>query len=334
MMSQNNYNSVFPDFLSVTFNPDHFDITEIKLHLCACGYEFDDSQPKVLKFIRPDDPLSGLIRIESKWNHIRISISGKAIGYLIKLKQYSNLLFHLSTFPHKVTRLDASMDVPIDFPTIHPKIARKYPKDRISLGRKETSINYNLTKRDDGLKSGSLYMGKIRDQVQILIYDKTLEMLTKFEIVIPTTTRYEVKLGSSIGMTLKDAQDPTELFWMYGEQLMLKKPPTVSEWVAGGEFIGWEMDNISTLPYQKLSKFVEYSTAINSMLVLADDLGTEGRSILTRLLAERFKQESIGTKPLNMSVAVKVSKEVKQEKPSLEELQQAAWKYQFSKKNK
>jgi len=333
MMSQYNYNSVFTDFLSVTYNPDHFDVTNIKLLLLGCGYELDASSAKLFKFVRPDDPLAGLIRIESKFNHVRISVSGKALGYLRKLDQYINLLVHLSEFPHRITRLDATMDTPDDFPLVHRRISRLYPDDRVCLSRKQSIINYNLSKRDDGLRSGSLYMGGTRDQLQILIYDKTLEMRDKFSITIPTACRYEMRFKSSFNLTLRDASDPTELFWAHAHLINLKTPSGVAERVPTGDLTGWLNTTLKPLPFSKLVSYVEHSTALDSMIVLADEVGDTGRSMLLRLLTQRIKstttelfgdtEKQPGSQPANL---VESRKEGTGNVVSLTELQQRALK--------
>jgi hypothetical protein len=323
MLSQTNYNSVFCDFLSLTFNPDHFDLSSIKLLLVGCGYEIDDANEKIIKFIRPDDPLSGLIRVESKFNHVRISVSGKALSYLRKLGQYNNLLIHFSEFPHNITRLDATMDVPRDFPKVCRSISRYYPDDRIGLSRKTTKIKYNLTKRDDGQRSGSIYFGNIRDQLQIIIYDKTLEMFENLSIVIPTTTRYEMRFKSSFNLTLRDASDPTELFWAHSGNILLKKPSGVAQRSPTGDSDHWKRTTIPSLPFSKLSSYIEHSTAIPALKVLADSLGVNGRDIALRLITESFRDTRSKSDQKSAHV-VTPRKEGNENVISLRDMQQSA----------
>ena len=333
MMSQYNYNSVFADFLSVTFNPDHFDVGNLRLLLLGCGYEHLDSSSSLILFNRPNDPLSGLIRVEAKFNHVRISASGKALAYLRKLQQYENYLLHLSEFPHRITRLDTTMDSPRDFPSICRSISRHYPDDRVCLSRKATKITYNLSKRDDGLRSGSLYMGNTRDKLQIIIYDKALEMLDKLGLSMPPTSRYEMRFNSSFNLTLRDALDPTELFWSYSDMVLLKKPSSVPERTPTGDLDGWSRDNCPALPFSKLSDYIDHSAALDSMITLADALGSSGRTILERLLIQRLK--SAGTElfgAIKSKSGIAPAKLVGSRKEdtgnviSLEELQQRALK--------
>jgi len=287
MTLQSNYNSIFTDFLSVTFNPDHFEEQELIIFLCSCGYHLDKSQESVLKFQFELDPLRGFCGLKKTSSWVRFTASGKALDYLRKLGQYENLLFHLSTFPHTVTRIDATIDVPRDFPAVLRAIKRQYKDGSVKLGRQGLKVTTTLSKRDsDGLNSGTLYIGGRRNQVYAKIYDKTLEMFDRFKITLPTTTRYEISFRSTVGITLKDAHDPTSLFWMYGEQLLLKKPKGVSEWVSGGEYIGWRKDMNEVLPYDKLRRSIEESQALNSWKVVADSMGANGRQVLLNLLVK------------------------------------------------
>jgi len=120
------------------------------------------------------------------------------------------------------------------------------------------------------------------------VYDKSFELLDKFNIVVPTTTRYEFSFTSAMGMTLKDASEPSPLFWVYGEGLLLKRDSSVSEWVSGGEFIGWSHIVSEKLPYQALMDSLDYSSDLKTWLVLADTLGDKGRDMLLRELTKRI----------------------------------------------
>jgi len=284
---------VFTDYLSVTFSPLSNPSDELLSFLCNCGYEVDDmGGSSTTKFTFPADPLRGKISIKIQSNFVLVSCTGKAIQYLQKLSQWNNLLSIFSNHPHSVTRLDAAMDVPRDFVSVLRGINRKYPNHRFSFGRKIRKITETLAPRDsDNQLSGTCYFGKRRDEVNACIYDKSLELMEKFKVEIPTTTRYELRFRATVGITLKDASEPSSLFWHYGHHLLLKKPSGVSEWVSGGEYIGWEHKIDKPLPYEQMVNSIQYSKSIDSWLILAQGVGKDGGKILKKLVTERIDVE-------------------------------------------
>lgn len=292
MTVQDNYNRVFTDYLSVSFAPDDCPITELTTFFCSCGYQLDKYSSGILKFTSDVDPMRGQCSIAQSKRFVLVKVSGKALQYLRYLNQFQTLLATFSGAPHRVTRLDATIDISRDFPSVMRSLDRKYPSEQVLLGSKRLKVTKMLSRRNsDGKRSGTYYIGHHRNQVSCAIYDKTLEMAERAKVVIPTTTRYEIRFKSTVKMSLKDAYDPTSLFWAYGEALLLKKPKNVPEWVSGGEFIGWEHVHEKPLPYSVLNRSIDYSSDLASWLVLARDIGSGGHDVLTRLLVQAIESD-------------------------------------------
>jgi hypothetical protein len=283
-MSKLNYNSVFVDWLTVSFSPVDAPSLELTSLFCSLGYEkSSDPSGKLINFFYIDRS-RGHIKLSSTSTYIVLSCSGQAIRYLEKLDQFMNLLALLSQQPYRITRIDVSMDVPRDFPLIRRGLKRKslngkYPLSRTSQGFREyTSV------RPDGQSSGTFYIGTSRHQSSARVYDKSLQSLQMFDIVIPTTTRYELTFRASFGISLKDAANPTPLFWTRGEALLLKRPLNVETWISGKGSFNWVYKRPERLPYDVLVSRLTHSSELETWLVLADSMGLNGRrTLLTEL---------------------------------------------------
>jgi hypothetical protein len=113
----------------------------------------------------------------------------------------------------------------------------------------------------------------------MVVYDKQHERASRNLTDTGPLTRYELRLGSRTGVTLRDASDPESVFWHYASPDFLPRPVDVSEWEPGGT--GFDLERMGPLlPYQRLLRRIEASADLVSLVAAAKACGPGGIDFL------------------------------------------------------
>lgn len=279
---------VFCDFLSVTFDradwPDVRDALVPILDSVGAQVDFE-SDDKTLW--RSGD---GTFLAKRYRQVISLGASGAALASLRLAGAFGAYLSALGSVPHRVTRLDASRDVKTPTaPVIDSLVNRASSADGIKLTRKRitpSDVTRLVTRQEDGTDSGTVYLGGQSAEVRACIYDKRLERIANGLCDVGPLTRYELRLKSQCGMSLRDAFDPAALFWNYMAPDILDAPPGVPEWIPhpGGFSVDWPD---RPTPLARLHRRVESSAEVAALLALADEVGPYGFRMLVAALERR-----------------------------------------------
>jgi hypothetical protein len=236
----------------------------------------------------------GVIRIdtEAKWH--RVSASGKVLAYLRSTDCYGEYLHLLSEVPHSVTRLDAACDYNLDTPAILRSLDRHFPDDRINFGRKALTITRLLSKRSDKKLTGTWYAGhRQKAKVSARVYDKANEVAEKQGLYLLThSTRVEFTARKAFGACLRDAFDPTSIYYAMGDPALMQTPDGVLPWEPLAEFTAWSSPDFDDpLPYEVFKRRVERSSEIDHLAELAAELGLVGVKLAVRVFEEKLRSK-------------------------------------------
>ncbi|MNZ80335.1 Replication initiation factor [compost metagenome] len=222
----------------------------------------------------------------------KVSISGGACAALRDLRLFEQALWVLHSSPHKVTRLDAALDLPMDAADVIQALCTRYPAGRVNLGRKALPVTRLTSTRMDGRESGTYYVGhRTAARFTARVYDKTLEALEKRGEVIPTRTRFEVTARKDSGATLRDAGLPEAIFWHIAAPALLQRPEGIPVWSPNTD-AAWAAPARVFDPAETLRRRVEGSAELDALLGVADAMGSAGRSYLLHLLAKRVQADA------------------------------------------
>lgn len=271
---------VFCDWLDVTTPPDreHALLSSIGPLICAAGGSklSDDLY----------DLGGGKIKMGVMRRVFRVSVSGTAIRVLELQGMWSGLLAELVDGPHRVTRLDAAVDIDVDGAASIGILQAAYPLGYVALSQRRIKVTELLSTRPDGLKTGTWYAGhRSGAEVTCRVYDKAQQVLDTRGDSIPHRTRAELTVRK--GCTLRDAFEPERVFWHYMAPAIFERPSEAPEWSSGWAE-GWTMTKIDILPAQRLKGLIERSPELAAIIELADALGPSGRHMAVRLIAERL----------------------------------------------
>lgn len=289
---------VFCDWLDVTYAPDDCPYPELNTLLLACGFLVSRDRSGKCAYVPPNK--RGTVVVLHSKRFAKISISGASCGFLRSSGYWLDTLAVLASSPHKVTRVDAAIDLPLDAAPFIRKLCKRYPDGWANLSRKAQRITRVVSTRSDGQESGTWYVGHSDSGNQSLrVYDKSLQMLDRYGEVIPTTTRIEVTASRHKGATLRDAETPAALFWSIAAPTVLKAPEGIPMWTPNSD-THWLASPRSFVPAEILKRRIENSAELDAFLMLADSVGPYGREYMLRLLRDRVQVQSdcqVQTKP-------------------------------------
>lgn len=280
---------VFCDYLDVTCSPDRSFVPAVVSFLDRLCCEVRYSDEKSMTFSVGDQ---GVMRLdtEAKWH--RVSSSGKVLSYLRSTGSYGEFLHLLSEVPHTITRLDAACDYNLDTPAVLRSLDRHFPDDRISFSRKALTITRLLSKRSDGKLTGTWYGGhRQKAKVSVRVYDKANEVAEKQGLYLLThSTRVEFTARKAFGACLRDAFDPTAIYYAMGDPALLKTPAGVPPWKPLAEFNCWVSPDVpDPLPYDVFRRRVQCSSEIDHLADLAAELGLVGVKLAVRVFEEKLR---------------------------------------------
>ena len=199
----------------------------------------------------------GTVRTETYRVVRSVSASGQALARMRAMGLLGGFLATLGAVPCKVTGLHATLDREEPTPEVLERLMVKAASpEGLRAGRKRIplgDLQRYLVRLPDGTDTGSIYCGPKTNEIRPVVYDKREERMAK-GLPDPGVdiTRYELRLRD-VGATLRDAFDPTAIFWKYMAPDFLPAPENVPEWVPHGE--GYALDKpVPLSPAERLSR--------------------------------------------------------------------------------
>jgi len=285
MLPTEGLSRVFCDWLDVTTPPDREYDLRVSLGrlICACGGS------------KLNDDLydlgGGKVKIGMMYGVFRVSVSGACVRVLEIQGLWESFLAEIGEGPHRVTRLDAAVDIDHDGAESISTLQAAYPGGKVRISRRPIRVTELLSTRPDGRKSGTWYAGhRSGAEITCRVYDKALQVLETRGESIPPRTRAELTVRK--GCTLRDAFEPARVFWHYMAPAIFERPSDVPEWSSGWAE-GWTMDKIEILPAQRLKRLIERSPELAAIIELADSVGTGGREMALRLIQDKVRSTPV-----------------------------------------
>lgn len=282
---------VFCDYLTVTVPKDDFEpvLREVDsvLHELCCEAVGD---------LVWRCPLGGTFQAGLRGSVGWIQASGGAMGALRVTSLLAGYLCCYSVRPHRVTRLDATLDMPIESPVILSTLYSAAKAGGVRLSRKAIQPSQVSSIMSPSLygasqDTGTVYLGRKTAEVLLKVYDKRQELIARTGVDPGhNITRYEVTVRAKQGPTLRDVMEPAGLFYHFLSPDILKAPQGVSEWRPFTDG-GYTVVRQETLPYELLKRRVESSRELAKLIQLADQCGPHGFDLLVSLM-RRFHSSS------------------------------------------
>ena len=299
----------FCDFVGVTVPAEHWDALRVDMsaELDAIGMHVELDQERAVLWRSSD--ARGTVNAKRVGMVWAIGCSGSVCAGLRLAGRFEAYLATIGTRPHRVTRVDASVDLPIDAAPVVAAVAAAGRRGELSLTRKAiqpSQIETHIGTRADGAESGTVYCGSKQADVRMVVYDKQHERMHRWKL--PDTgrlTRYELRVRGGVGLSLRDAARPAPLFWHYASPCFLPAPSDAPEWHSGG--MGFELPRHEPPSAAlRLRRRVQASADVASLLALADEVGPYGfQFLVTELRRLRTAKDGVqGPAPADAALAV------------------------------
>lgn len=180
----------------------------------------------------------GLIRASSRGLVGVISCSGVALVELRAASLFGEYLRAVSSESHRVTRLDAALDLAIPAPVFLDGLYARANRGEVRLSHKPAPAKRWVGLNAVGEETGTVYLGGHTAKVRLAAYDKRQERLDRGLPDPGPWLRVELRGSADLGVSLRDAWDPAPFFWHYCSGV-LSRPSGVPAWVPGG--VGFEL---------------------------------------------------------------------------------------------
>lgn len=276
---------VFCDWLDVTYSPAEAPFPSINRILLSHGFDAESADRSAFVY-----RLGGaVVTFGPSRGSLRLSLSGQACAVLRAASAWDGFLSELATCPHRVTRVDAALDLPMDGADLVDLMRRRYPAGQVNLRRKAVPTSVFLAVRPDGRETGTWYAGRrTRARFTARVYDKAWEALEKRSELLPPTARVEITAaGGDSGATLRDAYNPEALFWHVASPSLLDAPEGLPVWIPNQD-LGWTAPPADFDPAALLRRRVESMAMLDALALVADDLGPNGRAYLVGLIKAKL----------------------------------------------
>lgn len=222
------------------------------------------------------------------------SFSGGILERLRHSKMLDDVLFVFADFPHNVSMLHATVDYGISAPKILNRIYNDANNGLIQLSRKALSrknIHKYFVMNEHGDDTGTLYLGdKAKSDIWAKVYDKQQERIDAGHEDPGSMLRVEMAFQTDVGATLKDIQNPHDLFYQYAGKSLVKKPKGFKGWVSYALPFKIERKELDLTTWQRIWGIVENSTDIGRILDLAEaDYGADAEQEIMKIIRKRMR---------------------------------------------
>lgn len=278
---------IFCDWLDVTYSPDCAPFPAVNRLLLDVGFDAETSDRDSYTYRLG----RAFVIFGRSRGSMRASFSGAACALFRERGLWMDLLSELSSAPHRVTRVDPALDLPMDGADLVALMRKRYPDGKAKLSRKAMPTTVMLAVRpSDGRETGTWYIGqRKRARYTARVYDKAWQMLHEHGELLPPTARVEVTAkGGDSGATLRDAADPAALFWHLASPTILEAPEGVPVWIPNRD-LGWEAPKREFNPAAVLQRRIESFAMLDALAMVADEMGPEGRTYLLSLIRDRLE---------------------------------------------
>lgn len=226
----------FTDYLNVTVPFDCVDPLTDQLMPILDILGATEASPGLFKL--PDSRASFKVHRRGKVGIF--SASGGLLAAIRSRGLFSDYLRDLSSFPHRVSMLHATQDYIVSDPApVIQEVRRLGQLGELALTRKRilpTQVKSILTVGFHGTETGTVYLGhRANADVWAKVYDKQEEQLSRGFPDPGPLVRVEIAVQSDVGVTLRDASDPSSIFFHFGSRSLVEVPAGTAPWVPYGD---------------------------------------------------------------------------------------------------
>ena len=216
------------------------------------------------------------------------SVSGLALMFMRMTACFNDFLWCFADRPHRVSHLDAALDVvDVDAGQEVLTLYRRGMDDGLRLSQRVAPVSCHFARGAHGDETGTVYIGGKNARIRLVAYDKRQERIVRGHPDPGPLLRYELRFRggeNGVPLTLRDAANPTAVFWHHVPENILMPPIGVepAPWLRC-ESVGFDLPpREERAPDVPLRRWAEHVGTHG--VALADKLGPHGRNLLAVLM--------------------------------------------------
>lgn len=283
---------VFCDYFTITTPP--YDLDQVLTALRPYFYQLGCAEEPGA-FRLPDG--FGLFSFRVKHRVAIYAVTGGFASALRDAGVFSHFLSEFLAFSYNVSSADFTCDEYVSAPTRLSSLYALAISSEVSFTRKKimpSSVTFLMSPvvyDESGQNTGTLYVGKRgRHEVFAKIYDKRQQMAQQRGLSVRDCLRHELTVTGKMGINLRDLAQPHNCFYHFYPSNLLSKARS-DPWVSTGE--GFRVEKPPRrLPAQILQDRVGTSRELESMFVLAEEIGANGLTYLLRQIQYQYASRS------------------------------------------
>jgi hypothetical protein len=275
----------FCDYLNISAPVEHSEaLRDLVLPVLRSAGQFAESDTgDVFQFftvgVRKGDVVavpSGTVKFGRRGKVATLSTSGQALGILRASSALPEYLAAIGSLPHRVTMLHATADFHLpDVPAAIHAVKDAAYAGELALTRKKIQpgqCRHFFGVDHEGKETGTVYLGQRKNaDVWAKVYDKGHERACAGHAHGGSIARVEVAAMSDVGATLRDASNPSDLFFYFAGRSLVEAPPEFSGWLAHGE--GYVCgEKVERTLFERFERFLENSRDIHTAARMALEL--------------------------------------------------------------
>lgn len=210
----------------------------------------------------------GTVKFGRRGRVATLGTSGQVLSLLRSSGSLGEYFAAIGSLPHRVTMLHATADYHLpDVPSAVLAVKDAAYAGEISLTRKRvqpSQCQHVFSVDFEGRETGTVYLGqRANADVWAKVYDKGHERVSRGFAHPGSLLRVEVAAMSDVGATLRDAFNPTDIFFHFAGRSLVEAPPEFSGWLPHGE--GYVLgERIERTLFERLDRFLENSRDIHT----------------------------------------------------------------------
>lgn len=239
-------------------------------------------------------PTGATFKFKKRGKVLVLGCSGMALSALRDRGAFDEYLSVIAGFPHRVSMLHATQDYFVASPSKviiavqEAAFAEELMLTRKGLTRKQVHALLSPDESEPGANTGTVYLGHRKNaDVWAKVYDKRQERVQRGYADPGPIVRVEVAVQSDVGATLRDAHNPSDIFFHFASRSLVDAPPSFAGWAANGEgYVVGESREI--LPHDRLDRLLSFSLDVTRLIQVAVSMyGDKAGDVLSRHLAKK-----------------------------------------------
>ena len=236
-------------------------------------------------------PTPAVFRFSRRGKVVVLSASGMALQAMRSVGTYEGYLRAIAAYPHRISMLHVTADYLIPEPADFIQMVKSAAQaEEVYLTRKVVKKERQmalLVMGFRGKETGTVYLSD-RENADVWgkVYDKQQERVSKGFSDPGSIVRVEIAVQSDVGATLRDAYEPSDLYYAHASKSLVEAPHGFNGWSPKGE--GFVLPpRREVLPLERLERLLSSQDVARLVELARECYRDKAGDVLARLMRQK-----------------------------------------------